>query len=513
MKSNEDIALQRCEILQMFVWRLPSLFPLNIPKPIKFSLDSKYHFQTWVRLLILNQSFIFTEGDESDMLLLSVVLTLLFTKQTSAGARCNAFSGPSGTTACVKFRAYNLHQWATCATDAYVKQQSHYKHSCSKSSSTYCWYQCMLEKRNKASGFVTIDCSCTLSPATTISPTATLSSACYSPSGSDCNWFTNCLKKKYPCKGSSTAYAVTYARIFCAVYEAHHSTYSSTGQNWMNSARKCLQSSLVPLLRPWVKPTCQDIRRKALNSHTSCFLKPDNQTSICNLNCNDYFKIFWTIRESFVGGLDTAWESIRAMWNVGIDCGAQNISQCFEQAIKRNMWIVKIRISRFDNRSIAFPYGDARNRLVDKIGASIAKSLNWNTKFIGWLAFPAEESSFASGSLDIILAVVDKPALGIVHAVLLYVDFDYIFNKFAWNMKRGTLSLTAVDGIRYWVKSLDICSDKACITTTPLAIAKRPNYDDDKIHRNIATALLPKIATLNGLASAAAVILLNFAAY
>lgn len=151
---------------------------------------------------------------------------------------------------------------------------------------------------------------------------------------------------------------------------------------------------------------------------------------------------------------------------------------------------------------------------MDKIGASIAKSLNWNTKFIGWLAFPAEESSFASGSLDIILAVVDKPALGIVHAVLLYVDFDYIFNKFAWNMKRGTLSLTAVDGIRYWVKSLDICSDKACITTTPLAIAKRPNYDDDdKIHRNIATALLPKIATLNGLASAAAVILLNFAAY
>ena len=215
----------------------------------------------------------------------------------------------------------------------------------------------------------------------------------------------------------------------------------------MNSTRKCLQSFLVPLLRPGVKPTCQDIRRKALNSHTSFFLKPDNQqTSICNLNCNDYFKIFWTIRESFDGGLDTAWESIRAMWNIGIDCGAQSISQCFEQALKGNMRIVNIRISRFDNGSVAFPYGDNRNRLVDKIGASIVKSLNWNTKFIGWLAFPVEESSLISGSLDIILAVVDKPALGIVHAVLVDINFDHIFNEFASNMKRGTLSLTAFDG-------------------------------------------------------------------
>lgn len=445
------------------------------------------------------------------MLLLSVVLPLLFTKQTLAVAQCNAFSGPSGTTACVKLPAYNRYQYASCTTDAYIKQQTHYKNSCPSASNTYCWYPCMLENRNKASGFVTIDCSCTLSLVTTISPTATLSSACYSPSGSDCNWFANCLKKKYPCKRSNTAYALRYAHIFCAVYEAHHNTYSSTGQNWMNSARKCLLSSLVPLLRPWVKPTCQDIRRKALNSHTSCFLKPDNQqTSICNLDCNDYFKIFWTIRESFVGGLDTAWESIRAMWNIGIDCGAQSISKCFEQAIKGNMRIVKIRISRFDNGSVIFPYGDARNRLVDKIGASIAKSLNWNTKFIGWLAFPVEESSLVSGSLDIILAVVDKPALGIVHAVLVDIKFDYIFNKFASNMIRGTLSLTAVDGIRYWVKSLDKCSDKACITTIPLAIAERPNYDDHKIHRNIATALLPKIATLT---SATAVILLKLAAY
>ena len=126
-------------------------------------------------------------------------------------------------------------------------------------------------------------------------------------------------------KGESSKSARKTAKVkhnrrlcFTSVYKAHYSTYSYTGQNWMNRARKCLQSSLVSFVLLF-----------------SC--------------------IFWTIRESFVGGLDTAWESIRAMWNVGIDCGAQNISQCFEQAIKRNIWIVKIRISRFDNRSVPFP--------------------------------------------------------------------------------------------------------------------------------------------------------------
>lgn len=168
---------------------------------------------------------------------------------------------------------------------------------------------------------------------------------------------------------------------------------------------------------------------------------------------------------------------------------------------------------RIDNGSVAFPYGDARNRLVDKIGASIVQSLNWNTTFIGWLVFPVEEWSLISGSLDIILAVVDKPALGIVHAVLVEINFDYIFNEFASNMKRGTLSLTAVDGIRYWVKSLDLCSDKACIATTPLAIGERPTFDDDEIYKNIATALLPRSAALYGLDAAAAVILLKFVAY
>ena len=381
----------------------------------------------------------------SDMWPLSLFVLLFLVRHGSAAAQCNAFSGPLGATACVKLRGYARYQWATCTTDAYIKTTTHYKHSCSDQSRTYCWYPCMLETRNKVSGFVTIDCSCKPPNVTTISPTAmTLSSECYSPTRYDCNWFTDCLEQKYPCEASSTAYAVRYAQFFCAVYKLHASTYTSNGQNWMNRARKCLQISLAPLLRPWVKATYQDVRRKALDSHASCFLKPDNQSkSICDLNCNDYFKIFWTLRESFVGGLNTAWESIRAMWNIGIDCGAESISKCFEQKIQSQgaMRISKIMISGIENSSFPCPYGDARNRFVDKVGSSIAKSLDWNTNFIGWLAFPLEELSLVTESLDIILVLADKTALGTVHAGLVKIDFDYIFNKFASNIKRGTLSL------------------------------------------------------------------------
>jgi len=72
-------------------------------------------------------------------------------------------------------------------------------------------------------------------------------------------------------------------------------------------------------------------------------LDPDEgATSICDLDCSEYFKIFWTIRESFFGGMDTACDSLRAMWNIGQDCDADSISKCFEQAIQGYMRISKV---------------------------------------------------------------------------------------------------------------------------------------------------------------------------
>ena len=132
---------------------------------------------------------------------LAAFVFLFLARRSLDAAQCDAFSGPPGTTECVKFSDYYRHQWATCITDAYIRQKSRHKHTCSDKSSTYCWYQCMLEVRGKSSGPVTEDCYCNPPALTTVSPTllpaTTLSPACYSPSGGDCDWFSDCLERKY----------------------------------------------------------------------------------------------------------------------------------------------------------------------------------------------------------------------------------------------------------------------------------------------------------------------------
>ena len=109
--------------------------------------------------------------------------------------------------------------------------KSHHKHLCRDQTRTYCWYQYMLETHSKSSGHVSMDCYCDPLAPTAMSPT--LSPGCYSPSGDDCDRFRNCLERKYPCDYSSTAYALKFAKMFCAMYKEHANKYSHQAQNWM----------------------------------------------------------------------------------------------------------------------------------------------------------------------------------------------------------------------------------------------------------------------------------------
>ena len=44
--------------------------------------------------------------------------------QPSVFADCNTLYRPAGSAQCVKIDGYNQHQWASCLTDAYIKQKS-----------------------------------------------------------------------------------------------------------------------------------------------------------------------------------------------------------------------------------------------------------------------------------------------------------------------------------------------------------------------------------------------------
>ena len=416
------------------------------------------------------------------------VLCLLFL--VHHGWACDKQSGPSGTVQCIMMPRYNYqYQWATCLTDKYIKQKSSHQHVCEDSSDIYCWYQCMLEVHSKNNGPVTKDCSCTPSqttifpPISPISPTTSLPSECYSPSGELCNWYKDCLEKKYPCEATSNAYALKFAEKFCRLYNEKKSWFSEKGQRWVDGVRKCLQVSLVPLLRPWSNPTCQEIRKKAFASHTPCYLNPDrNVPSVCDLDCIEYNKIFFIIKGSFID-LDTAWESIKGMWNIGTECGLRCSRTWLRK--KKNQIIMKIiifSIQKFVLRkrrsSDPIPEADARSRFVNRLGSAIAVSLKWNKEAMDWLAFPGNlTTANDSNTFDIFMVLVDKKALGIVNnsntPIMPPVDLNSTIQTFASAIEHGNLSLQ-VDGFNVWLKSMASCSDKSCKETQTLAVSDKP---------------------------------------
>ena len=401
---------------------------------------------------------------------------------------CNVHYGPSGVTECVKLSGYYGYQWATCLTNAYIQQKSNQKHVCRNIYATYCWYQCMVEVYSKNFGTVIHDCSCkpgntTPKPYTGI-PTTSLPPMCYSPPGDSCGWYRNCLEKKYPCEDTSNAYAIKYAEKFCRLYDDRYSIFSSEGRKWVDAVRKCLQVSLVPILRPWYKLSCKDIRQRAFASHTPCYLNPDKDApSICDLGFKDFLQIFLTIKRSFIQ-LDTLWESLKGMWNIGTVCATSYVKEALtKQVIK----ISKIEVKNFPNRakrslSDPLPEADARSRFADQVGSAIAKALKWNTDVMDWLAYPENVTHADDPDIsNIIIVLADIKALGIVSTSMPGIDLNQTMEEFASAVAKGTLP-SQVDGHNVWVKSLASCSDKSCNSARVLAVSDKP----PKWHKNSA---------------------------
>ena len=431
-------------------------------------------------LVILNLRF--AGLPQSDMWTLLAFL-LTFMVRSGWATQCNKYLGPPGPIECIQIQRYNnQYQWATCLSDAYIKQKSGHEHLCRDRSRLYCWYQCMLEVHSKNDGPVTKDCSCEPgSPSSnpyTGNPTTPLPPECYSPPGDSCDWYRNCLEKKYPCEASSNAYAITYAEKFCRMFEERRAKFNADAQKWMDGVRKCLQVALVPLMRPWNNPTCEEIRAKAFASHTPCYLKPDKDVpSICDLDYSEYLKIFWTIKGTFVN-LDTAWESLKGFWNIIAECGLSKIRQTFEST-KQKLWsaikFLKIKIQKFKERKRrstgTLPEADLQSRFADGVGSVIASTLKWNTNVMDWLAY--SDAVVDVDNLAIYIVLADKKALGIVTTSAPSVDFNQTIQEFASAVETGTLPLQ-VDGYKVLVKSLASCSDKSCDSTQTLAVSGKP---------------------------------------
>jgi len=290
------------------------------------------------------------------------------------------------------------------------------------------------------------------------------------------------LVRLYHCEAATNAYAIDYAERFCRVYDEQKALLSPAAQKWVYDVRKCLQATLEPLVLPWASPTCHEIRQKALASQTTCYLTPVKDAmltvfSICSLDCSDYFKIFWSIKRSF-RKLDTAWESLKGLWNTEKTCGVDSqISSCsFKEGTKELIKITRLVVQKFNQGerrlTDSLPEADLQSRFVDGIGQAIANTLKWKTDVMEWLAYSGNMND-ASDNLDVLLVLADMKALGIVTTSITSVNLDQTIQEFASEVENGSLPLQ-VDGYNVWVKSLALCSDKSCHQAQTLAISDKP---------------------------------------
>jgi len=192
-------------------------------------------------------------------------LYFVFTAISGALGNCDPNTGPLGVTHCIGAISgyYRKPQCATCLTDTYIRLKTKGTHGCLRGTGTYCSYQCMLEMHELGRGPVYDDCLC--DPSVQLpQPSVILPASCYSPNGTDCDWYGQCLAKMFHCTGDAE-YAVNYGEKFCKLYEKLKWQFSQKALNWIDAARKCLQVALVPFLHLCQsQPTCEASEQRHL---------------------------------------------------------------------------------------------------------------------------------------------------------------------------------------------------------------------------------------------------------
>ena len=243
----------------------------------------------------------------------------------------------------------------------------------------------MLEKHDRYSGSVHEDCRC--DPNRTLpQPSVILPATCYSPEGTDCGWYRRCLAKLYPCKGQAE-YAIIYGEKFCELYEKSKLEFSENALQWLDAARKCLQLALVPVLHfGQVKPTCEDVRTMAFDSHVPCYVKPYPGLSVCSLSLADWEIIFWTIKSSFLP--PTFVETFKASLEVAVICGV-----IWSSRLPKNVYALSVLLEeKIDGVAASDMFSD--DELANAIILHISSSLHWSEDTtVDWYAFAANTTA------------------------------------------------------------------------------------------------------------------------
>ncbi|CAM4802730.1 unnamed protein product [Rotaria magnacalcarata] len=380
---------------------------------------------------------------------------------------CSSQIGPLRTTECSLVNNFNTKQWNTCLTNIYIQQQSQGRHRCGDETVRYCNYPCMHEVYYLEANLVIDPCAC--NDSSTL-PESALPTECLSPDGSDCDWYKNCLERKYSCQGTPTEHMTTYAKTFCELHTKHNELLSDRAQRWIDDARKCLQMALVPFVRPFNNGNCQKIRERAFDSYKPCYIRPYPEVaSICHMTRRDWLRIFWTLKSAFIASTPIAYSSLQNIVDTFNECSMDTEANDFGHIFKEFKLTIDLIDTPWDNLN-----KDQSDQIAVRIAHQIARIALAPPQRWGWYAYgipltSMQHSHTGHKQMAIELLVADLP--GIVNKTLVppvnitNVEFNEIISRIENAVIKGNL-LIQIDNGTYYVSQMTYCLDAKCYATT-----------------------------------------------
>ncbi|KAG4074248.1 hypothetical protein HA402_008657 [Bradysia odoriphaga] len=144
------------------------------------------------------------------------------------------------------------------------------------------------------------------------------------PSGTECNFYEDCLEAIFPC--GDGGYAIHYGFRLCKKFQENRVLFSPLGKMWVSATCFCLQNILAGSITSGTfnaTTTCTDIENFAWATHLGCYT--DTNPSVCNIPITDWIMILNTAKESF-----NDLRSYELVAQVGHACG----TQYYEEVVK-----------------------------------------------------------------------------------------------------------------------------------------------------------------------------------
>ena len=332
-----------------------------------------------------------------------------------ASSVCDENTGPPGSYDCVLGSDYTDFQWATCLSDAYIKQSTSGHYQCSDQTRTYCYYQCMLDLYKIEEGPIYDVCACNPNSTVTANPGSTLAPNCYDPTGEDCLWYINCLAERYPaCKGSHAEYAINFGYKFCSLYNERSAFFTTRALAWIKAVRKCLQNKLTKLIRDFINVTCEELQDKAFKSHIPCYVNPNESdiviVSVCNLNPYDFFQIFWTVKSAL---LDQFRKTATQLLQTSFECG-QSFNFTLKNYLSTMLHLeIRVFLPQLPNRKRRSTVSN--DEIIFNVMKSISNQLSWDHYPIDWYPYTTNSSFENSTNWNFLLLIADTNGLGLTN--------------------------------------------------------------------------------------------------